>query len=114
MGNLEVKHSNPRNIYMSTLDQADVDEVVKKVLSQGVESAAVCLLFSFLHPEHEQAIAEKLRANGILVSLSSEILPEYREYERMSTTAVNAYVSPVLDRYLSHLEADLPAGHSFI
>jgi len=97
---------------VKALDEPEVEEVVKKVLSQGVESAAVCLLFSFLHPEHEQAIAERLRANGILVSLSSEILPEYREYERMSTTAVNAYVTPVLNRYLSHLEAELPAEMS--
>ena len=76
----------------------------------GSEECAVCLLFSFLHPEHEQVLAERLRAQGILVSLSSEILPEYREYERMSTTAVNAYVSPVLDNYLNHLEAELPVG----
>jgi N-methylhydantoinase A len=95
---------------VKVLDDHDVEEVVKKVIGQGVKSAAVCLLFSFLHPEHEQALAERLRAEGILVSLSSEILPEYREYERMSTTAVNAYVSPILDRYLSHLEAELPAG----
>jgi N-methylhydantoinase A len=90
-------------------DDTDVEEVVNKVASQDVESVTVCLLFSFLHPQHEQHIAEKLREKGILVSLSSEILPEYREYERMSTTAVNAYVSPILDRYLSHLEAGLPA-----
>ncbi len=95
---------------VKVLDDHDVEDVVQKVIGQGVKSAAVCLLFSFLHPEHEQALAERLRAQGILVSLSSEILPEYREYERMSTTAVNAYVSPILDRYLSHLEAELPAG----
>jgi N-methylhydantoinase A len=94
---------------LKALEDAEVEEVVKKVTNQQVESAAVCLLFSFLHPEHEQAIAEKLRAKGILVSLSCEILPEYREYERMSTTAVNAYVSPVLERYLGHLQAGLPA-----
>jgi N-methylhydantoinase A len=69
-----------------------------------IESVAVCLLFSFLHPEHEQRITEKLRAAGFFASASHEILPEYREYERTSTTVVNAYVSPVLDRYLSKLE----------
>jgi N-methylhydantoinase A len=68
----------------------------------------VCLLFSFLHPEHEQIIASKLRSTGFHVSLSSEILPEFREFERTSTTAVNAYVSPVMDQYLSHLEQFLP------
>ena len=97
---------------LTDLDDHDVEEVVKKVIDQRVTSVAVCLLFSFLHPEHEQIIADKLRAQGMLVSLSSEILPEYREYERMSTTAVNAYVSPILDHYLSHLEAGLPAGMS--
>ncbi len=75
-----------------------------------VESVAVCLLFSFLRPEHEQAIGERLRRAGYFVSLSSEILPEYREYERASTTVVNAYVSPIMDRYLSQLETHLPAG----
>ena len=96
-------------IVLKLPDDTDVEEVVNKVASQEVESVAVCLLFSFLHPQHEQHIAEKLREKGFPVSLSSEILPEYREYERMSTTAVNAYVSPILDRYLSHLEARLPA-----
>jgi len=71
------------------------------------ESIAVCLLFSFLYPQHERLIAERLRQAGYLVSVSSEILPEFREYERASTTAVNAYVSPVLDRYLSSLEEGL-------
>ena len=92
------------------LDERQVEEVAEEIQRQNIESAAVCLLFSFLRPEHEQIIAERLRAEGILVSLSSEILPEYREYERMSTTAVNAYVSPILDRYLRRLETDLPPG----
>ena len=95
---------------LKELDVREVDEVVKQVMYTGVKSVAVCLLFSFLHPEHEQRIAEKLRAEGSLVSCSSEILPEYREYERMSTTAVNAYVSPILEGYLGRLEAELPAG----
>ena len=67
------------------------------------ESAAVCLLFSFLNPRHEQQIASQLREAGLFVSASHEILPEYREYERMATTVVNAYVSPILDRYLGEL-----------
>jgi len=68
-----------------------------------IESVAICLLFSFLHPEHEAKIAEKLRAAGYFVSPSHEILPEYREYERTATTVVNAYVSPIMDRYLGQL-----------
>jgi N-methylhydantoinase A len=97
---------------LKPLDKHEVDAVVEKVLEQGVGSVAVCLLFSFLHPQHEQTIGDKLRARSIQVSLSSEILPEYREYERMSTTAVNAYVSPILDRYLAHLQSEAPAEAS--
>jgi N-methylhydantoinase A len=95
---------------LAPLARQDVEEVVEKVLAWGVESVAVCLLYSFLHPLHEQEIAAALRSGGLLVSLSSEILPEFREYERMSTTAVNAYVSPILNRYLCRLEDELPEG----
>jgi N-methylhydantoinase A len=99
---------------LRSLDPAQVDGLVEKLKTQNVGSVAVCLLFSFLRPTHEQIIAKKLRAAGFLVSASSEIIPEYREYERTSTTAVNAYVSPVLDKYLSHLEEALTAlPHSF-
>ncbi|MEW5872807.1 MAG: hydantoinase/oxoprolinase family protein [Chloroflexota bacterium] len=94
---------------LQALAPAQVDALLAELRRQGVESVAVCLLFSFLHPEHERSIAEKLRAAGLLVSASCEILPEYREYERSSTTAVNAYVSPVLERYLARLAEALQA-----
>ncbi|MCB9135670.1 MAG: hydantoinase/oxoprolinase family protein [Anaerolineales bacterium] len=74
------------------------------ITQSPIESVAICLLFSFLHPEHEQRLAETLRAAGYFVSASHEILPEYREYERTATTVVNAYVSPIMDRYLGQLE----------
>lgn len=95
------------------LKDDQIDDAIAALKSQqasgngqwsGVESVAVCLLFSFLHPTHEERIVTALRAAGFFASASNEILPEYREYERTSTTVVNAYVSPVLDRYLSHLE----------
>ena len=89
---------------LQAIDPGQVKALIPVLKAQSISSVAVCLLFSFLHPEHEQAIAAELRSAGFLVSLSSEILPEYREYERTSTTVVNAYVSPVLERYLSHLE----------
>ena len=101
---------------LSALDDSQVDELIAELKAittskdsqpTAIESVAVCLLFSFLHPEHEQRIAEKLRVAGFYTSASHEILPEYREYERTSTTVVNAYVSPVLDRYLSKLEQAL-------
>ncbi len=95
---------------LQPLQPAGLDALVGQVSAAGVESVAVCLLFSFLQPHHEQLIATALRRLGLFVSASCEILPEYREFERMSTTAINAYVSPVLDRYLGSLEQALQAG----
>lgn len=89
------------------LDPAQIDDCIQRLRSAGIASVAVCFLFSFLNPEHESRVTEKLRAAGFLVSASHEILPEYREYERLSTTVVNAYVSPVMQQYLSHLEEKL-------
>lgn len=86
------------------LDPAQLDSLVAQLHAHNVESVAVSLLFSFLYPKHEQAIATKLRTEGFFVSLSSEVLPEFREYERTSTTVANAFVSPVMDRYLDQLE----------
>lgn len=80
-------------------------------ISDPIESIAVVLLFSFVNPEHEKKIASRLRQEGYFVSPSHEILPEYREYERTSTTIVNAYVSPVLDRYLHKLETMFAKKH---
>jgi len=89
---------------LRSIDPDQIRSLIPTLKANNVSSVAVCLLFSFLFPEHEEAIAAELRSAGFSVSVSSEILPEYREYERTSTTAVNAYVSPVLDNYLSHLE----------
>jgi N-methylhydantoinase A len=94
---------------LEPLDTTDFDTILSSLKSSQVHSVAVCLLFSFLNPDHERMLSTLLREAGFFVSSSSEILPEYREYERTSTTAVNAYVSPVLDRYLATLEeAKLP------
>ena len=82
-----------------------VDALVRELRDAGVESVAVCLLHSYANPSHERQLAEKL--DGLFVSLSHEVLPEYREYERASTTLVNAYVSPLMDRYLSNLDRSL-------
>lgn len=69
----------------------------------GVESVAISLLFSFHHPAHEERIAEVLQRAGFEVSRSSEVLPEFREYERASTTVINAYVGPRVAHYLARL-----------
>ena len=89
-------------------DPSCLAPILEELKARRVESVAVCLLFSFLHPEHEQAIAEAVQSAGFSVSPSHLILPEFREYERSSTTVVNAYVSPVMERYLSKLEERLP------
>lgn len=79
------------------------------VEGEGVESIAVCLLNSYLNPIHERALGEVLRAAypTVPVSLSSEVLPEIREFERTSTTVTNAYVRPVVSGYLKALESEL-------
>jgi N-methylhydantoinase A len=93
------------------LDLEATDAIVGHLLEQGIESVAISFLFSFLNPTHERQVHERILALGgdrtPFVSLSSEILPEYREYERTSTTVINAYVAPLMGRYLSNLEEGL-------
>jgi len=69
-------------------------ELAAKLRGARVEAVAVCLLFSFVRPEHERRIARALAGLGVPLSVSHEILPEYREYERTSTVAINAYLQP--------------------
>jgi N-methylhydantoinase A/oxoprolinase/acetone carboxylase beta subunit len=89
------------------LDDAEIDAVVERVRASGAVAVAVCLLHSYINPAHEQRVAAKLQAAGVLVSASHAVLPEYREFERWSTTVVNAYVTPLMARYLSALEDNL-------
>lgn len=81
----------------------EIRRVVKAVLRSKAESVALCLLFSFVNSAHEREIAEALRRAGLQVSVSHEILPEFREFERTSTTVANAYLVPVMSRYLGQL-----------
>jgi N-methylhydantoinase A len=92
---------------LQTLDIEAIRGLPAELKAKGVQSAAVCLLFSFIYPEHEQTLGRLLHDAGLSVSLSSDVLPEYREYERASTTTVNAYVSPILEGYLSSLTNSL-------
>jgi N-methylhydantoinase A/oxoprolinase/acetone carboxylase beta subunit len=92
---------------ITPLDLTNLHEIIKNYKENNIESVAICLIFSFLYPVHEQLITEQLKSSGFSVSASSDILPEYREFERTSTTVVNAYVSPILNRYLSQLEGPL-------
>jgi N-methylhydantoinase A len=101
---------------ISALDEESLEEVVSSIKEAEVEAAAVCLLFAFMHPDHERRIGEALREElpKVHVSLSSEVLPEFREYERFSTTTADAYLAPKLAAYLKNLagkaeEAGVPS-----
>lgn len=87
------------------VDLDAVDALVRKIHAAGADIVAVCLLHAYVNPLHEHIVAERLRAAGLTVCTSADVLPEYREFERWSTTVVNAYVTPLMDRYLGRLEA---------
>jgi N-methylhydantoinase A len=91
------------------LDEQQVEEVVRKLLDQRVEAVAVCLLHSYANPAHEQAIKRVIAhmAPEITLCISSEVLPEIKEYERTSTTTINAYVQPTVRKYLLRLIEEL-------
>ncbi|HEX2049318.1 MAG TPA: hydantoinase/oxoprolinase family protein [Actinomycetota bacterium] len=98
------------------LSERDVVAVADALRAGDVEAVAVCLLFSFLHPAHERRVGDALRAAlpDVRVSLSADVLPRMREYERLATTAADAYLGPGLERYLGNLarrtrEAGFPA-----
>jgi len=86
------------------LVRGQVRELIARIKQCNVDATAVCLIHSYANPAHEVFVARKLREAGFLVSVSSEILPEYREYERTALTAINAYLMPVMDKYLGGLE----------
>lgn len=91
------------------LDRAKLRDTVEELAAAGVESIAVCLLHSYANSDHELAVEEEVRKSHpeIFVSLSSQVAQEIREYERTSTTVVNAYVRPLTQRYLEKLRGDL-------
>jgi N-methylhydantoinase A len=94
------------------LGPAEPQRLAALVRESGAESVAICLLFSHLDPAHERRIAAHLRRAlpGVHVSASHEVLPRFREYERCSTTAIDAYLSPLLGRYLRRLAAAAAAA----
>ena len=88
---------------LESLCEDELEELGERLRQSGCDSIAVSLLFSFAHPEHEQRIARALASLGVPLSISHQILPEYREYERTSTVTVNAYLQPLMGRYLNRL-----------
>ena len=100
---------NHRGEVQVPLEEADVERAVDKLLQENVEALAVCLIHSYANPLHEQRIREivRERAPDLLICLSSDVLPEIREYERTSTTVVNAYVLPIVQHYVNSLREQL-------
>ena len=99
------------------LDFQALDKVLDRIIQDRVEAIAVCLLFSYVNDKHESQIKQRILERGIVaeewqIALSSAVLPEFREYERASTVALEAYVRPVMSRYIGELEAELPADIS--
>jgi N-methylhydantoinase A len=95
------------------VDELSADEVARvarAVAQRKPEAIAICLLFSYANPAHEQVFERALRELGVPLSLSHKILPEFREYERTSTVVVNAYLQPVMGRYLERLETALTSA----
>ena len=102
-----------RGDLLQALDMDTLDSVLDQIKHDGVDSIAVCLLFSYVNDRHEQSIKRRILERGIVkdawqIVLSSQVLPEFREYERASTVALEAYVRPVMSGYISQLEAELP------
>ncbi|HEY2478461.1 MAG TPA: hydantoinase/oxoprolinase family protein [Solirubrobacterales bacterium] len=106
------ERTGPEGI-VEPLGDGEPERLAAALEETGAESVAICLLFSYLDPTHERRLAEHLRQRlpGLHVSASHEVLPRFREYERASTTAIDAYLSPLLGRYLGRLgEATAAAG----
>ena len=98
-----------RGNVVQALDEAALRKTVRQLTAENVGSVAVCLLFSFLYPAHEARVREIVREEipGCDVSLSCEVLPQIREYYRLSTTVINAYLQPILSHYIAELDRRL-------
>ncbi|MEO3387614.1 hydantoinase/oxoprolinase family protein [Mesorhizobium sp. CAU 1741] len=97
---------------LTELDEASVEAVLEEIRAKDIQAVAVCLLHAYANPDHERRVGEMLRKArpDIFVTLSHEILREYREYERTSTTALNAFIGPRVKAYLGRLEDHLRAA----
>jgi N-methylhydantoinase A len=92
-----------RGEVIETLNKTELSALIARLKKARVDSVAVCLLFSFIRPEHEKEISSALSALNVPLSISHEILPEYREFERTSTVTINAYLQPLMGAYLKRL-----------
>lgn len=98
-----------RGTVVKPIDLGSLDRAIDAIIEEGLEAVAVCLIHAYANPAHERQIAAAIRARAprLFLSLSSDVLPEIREFERTSTTVTNAYVMPVIEKYLSSLESQL-------
>ena len=96
---------------VTPLDEAALDEVVDRIAESGIEAVAVCLLHSYRNGDHEQRIGKAIAAKlpNVIISLSSEVVPEFREYLRASTTVINSSVAPIVRTYLASISKKLHA-----
>ena len=103
------ERSTFRGEVLQPLDMSTVEKVADRIAETGVRSVAISLLHSYANPDHEARIADTLRSRipGVALSIASELLPEMREYERTSTTVINAYVRPVVADYLADLSCEM-------
>ncbi|WP_336629775.1 MULTISPECIES: hydantoinase/oxoprolinase family protein [unclassified Microbacterium] len=101
-----VRHTG---VVETPLDESDVRRAVREFKAAGVDSIAVCLLYSYLNDAHERRIGEIIREEmpDVYISLSCDVLPEFREYERLSTVVTNSYVGPIVAGYLARLRGVL-------
>src|SRR6185369_14317468 len=105
---------------VTPLDEAAARAAVTGLVQAGVEAIALCFLYSFVNPSHERRVAEIAReiAPTLPIWASHEVLPEFREFERLSTTVTNASLGPVVDRYLENFEKRVGElgvqGHPYI
>jgi N-methylhydantoinase A len=101
----------PRGEVIIALDAASLAEVASRVAAGDYQAVAICLLHSYANPEHEREVRRALEAacDGFITA-SHEVLPEFREYERTSTTVVNAYVGPLMQEYLGDLSTRMPSS----
>ena len=100
-----------RGQIIKPLDEASVADTIDRIVSADVDAVAVCLLHSYANAAHERRISEMLkeRLPDAFISLSVDVLPEIREYERTSTTVINSYVGPPVKSYLMSLRDRLKA-----
>ncbi len=100
---------NAKGEVMIPLDRAEVEELAERIAATGVESIAVGLIHSYLNPDHERLVRDVLadKLPGVSVSISAEVSPQMREYERFNTVVANAYIKPLMASYLGRLEERL-------